>query len=59
MQTGLFNEQYKMWRRKPDNDREWIHFDAFWTEEYDLWLETSRTAASMGFGGNVEEEVTN
>ena len=36
MQTGLFNEQYKMWRRKPDNEREWTHFDAFWTDEYDL-----------------------
>eukprot|EP00956_Cyclotella_meneghiniana_P029530 scaffold71755_cov43-Cyclotella_meneghiniana.AAC.3 len=59
MQTGLFNEQYKMWRRKPVNEREWIHFDSFWTKEYDLWLETSRTADSMGFGGNVEEEVSN
>eukprot|EP00956_Cyclotella_meneghiniana_P038812 scaffold160254_cov115-Cyclotella_meneghiniana.AAC.1 len=29
--------------------------EEFWTDAFNLWLETSRTASSMGFGGNVEE----
>ena len=55
LETHQFTREYAEWRKIPEADRTWRKFEEFWTDAFSLWLETSRTAASMGFGGNVEE----
>ena len=59
--TRLFANQYCEWRRRPENTRAWTDFESFWTNEYDLWIETSRTASSVGMGyvGKTESSDTN
>ena len=47
--------QYQAWKRLPEDERTWANFETFWQTEYDLWQETSRTAAQVGYGGNAEE----
>jgi hypothetical protein len=56
--TGLFASQYAEWRRRPENTRAWTDFEVFWTTEYDLWIETSRTANSVGMGYAGQAEAT-
>jgi hypothetical protein len=56
--TGLFASQYVEWRRRPENTRAWTDFEVFWTTEYDLWIETSRTANSVGMGYAGQAEST-
>jgi hypothetical protein len=56
--TGLFSNEYAEWVSRPIADRTWNDFETFWTEKYDLWCETSRTAAQAGFGGNATIEST-
>ena len=48
LETHQFSREYAEWRKIPEGKE-------FWTDAFNLWLETSRTASSMGFGGNVEE----
>ena len=54
LDTGLFATQYQGWKRRPDNARTWSDFEENWQAEYDLWHETSNTAAQVGYGGNIE-----
>jgi hypothetical protein len=49
--------QYADWVARPADQRQWIDFETFWTEKYDVWVETSRTTAQAGFGGNVTGEI--
>ena len=32
--TGYYNEACKEWRRKPDNNKTWVHFKHFFAAEY-------------------------
>jgi hypothetical protein len=50
LDTGLFPTQYAEWRRRDETDRTWMDFESYWTTEFDLWIETSRTASSIGMG---------
>jgi hypothetical protein len=55
LRSGHFATQYQEWKRRPEAEREWADFQTFWTEEYDLWYETSKPASQFGFGGNAME----
>ena len=55
LRSGHFASQYQEWKRRPEAEREWADFQTFWTEEYDLWYETSKPASQFGFGGNAME----
>jgi len=59
LDTGLFATQYQGWKRRPNQDRTWTDFEEYWQAEYDLWHETSNTAAQVGYGGNVTTENEN
>ena len=56
LDTGLFATQYQGWKCRPDNARTWSDFEEYWQAEYDLWHETSNTAAQVGYGGNINHE---
>jgi hypothetical protein len=58
LETGLFGTQFQNWKRRDEAQRTWADFEAFWQSEYDLWAETSQTAAQHGYGGNVEAPAT-
>eukprot|EP00956_Cyclotella_meneghiniana_P018820 scaffold31709_cov41-Cyclotella_meneghiniana.AAC.10 len=55
LETHQFSREYTEWRKIAEAKRTWRKFEEFWTDAFNLWLETSRTASSMGFGGNMEE----
>jgi hypothetical protein len=56
--SGVFTNQYADWAARPADQRQWSDFETFcfWTEKYDVWVETSRTTAQAGFGGNATSE---
>ena len=45
LDTGLFATQYQGWKQRPKNQRTWTTFEEYGQTEYDLWHETSNTAA--------------
>jgi hypothetical protein len=57
LDTGLFATQYQGWKRRPENNRTWTDFEEYWQSEYDLWHETSNTAAQVGYGGNINQDT--
>ena len=57
LNTGLFATQYQGWKRLPKNNCTWKDFEEYWQSEYDLWHETSNTAAQVGYGGNINQDT--
>jgi hypothetical protein len=57
--SGVFAQQYTEWLARSVDQRIWNDFETFWTDKYDIWMETSRTTAQAGFGGNATGEVAN
>ena len=57
LDTGLFATQYQGWKRRPKNNRTWMDFEEYWQSKYDLWHETSSTAAQVGYGGNINQDT--
>jgi hypothetical protein len=57
LNTGLFETQYCAWRAQLDADRTWPRFQTWWTDQMDLWHETSLPASKFGFRMNAEAGV--
>ena len=50
MKSGLFNDAYKEWHRRDDDEKTWEHWKDFWREELKASLDVSKAAGQYGFG---------
>ena len=51
LETQQFEEEYKAWKKIPETESSlWPSFAKFWETAYDIWKETSNSAAKLGFG---------
>lgn len=63
--TGMFNEGYLRWTRRPVADKTWANFKTHFNKEHTEWRNMSRmTAKQSGFGANavtpgLPEELSN
>ena len=55
LNTSLFAQQYGNWKCWPAGDRKGKDFETFWMVELDLWHETTRTTAQVGYAGQIVE----
>lgn len=56
LKTGILAQEYKDWRMVTGKDRTWVYLQEWWQEAYDLTEETDTSAASLGFGANIQVE---
>ena len=60
--SGLFEDYYREWLRKPRNQQTWVDFKTFWTNAINEWEELNKlTSKGTNFGANAAtyEESTN
>ena len=50
--TGLFNDDCKVWKRKPDADRTWVQFKIDFSIAHQELVESTQTAQTAGYQGN-------
>ena len=48
-QTGLFNDDLKLWRRQPADNKTWTHFKVFFATAHQEWRELQTTMAGAIF----------
>ena len=55
--TGMFNNDLRNWRRKPEADQTWSNFKTFMTARYTEWREENPNTAGQKYGtANVAHE---
>ena len=52
LQTGLFNDNCKLWWRQPADDKTWTRFKEFFATDYQEWLESQTITAGAVFQSN-------
>ena len=50
MKTGLFNDAYKNWNKKPVAKKTFTNWRTFWHEELKSSLDVSKAAGQCGYG---------
>ncbi len=57
--TGLFEDDCKKWRNKPEAERTWTNFQAFFTEADNDRRQNTPTSGTAGYSANDIEELVN
>jgi len=55
--TGMFQDDYKLWKRKPDADKAWTQFKIDFTIAHSKIIESAQTAHTASFQANNTTEV--
>ena len=50
--TGMFNYEYKLWKRKPTAEKDWAQFKIYFTIAHEELVESNQTAQATGFQVN-------
>ena len=59
-QTGIFNDDCKLWRRQPADVKTWNHFKEFFATAHQEWRESQTTNAGAVFqSGNHAYQLAN
>ena len=59
-QTGLFNDDCKLWRRQPANVKTWTYFKEFFATAHQEWRESqTTTAGTVSQSGNHAYQSAN
>ena len=59
-QTGIFNDDCKLWQRQPADVKTWTHFKEFFATAHQEWRESQTTTAGAVFqSGNHAYQLAN